>query len=216
MAIIVLPFVIAVTTLIGIVADYRRARTAVYVFKPLSTVLIIALAALAQPAECTYQVLIIIGLVFSLGGDVSLMLPEEPRSYFIPGLVSFLIAHLFYVGAFSMCASWAGVDALILVPFVLFGIGTAAYLWPHLGPMKVPVACYIVVILAMGWRAGVRSHADIPMTGAVCALVGAILFIASDLFLAINRFARPFPAARAIVLGTYFSAQTLIALSVHL
>ncbi len=217
MVIIVLPFVIAVTMLISIVAEYRRARTVVYVFKPLSTVLIITLAALAQPAECTYQVLIIIGLVFSLAGDVFLMLPEEPRSFFVPGLVVFLIAHLFYIVAFCLGGGWSSKDLLVALPFLAFGIGTAAYLWPSLGAMRAPVALYILVILAMGWRSGVRIYAvDAPMPGAVIALVGAVLFIFSDLILALNRFVRPFASARATNLTTYFAGQTCIALSVHM
>jgi uncharacterized membrane protein YhhN len=44
-------------------------------------------------------------------------------------------------------------------------------------------------------------------------MIGAILFLVSDSVLAINRFAKPFRAAEALLLTTYFAAQTLIALS---
>jgi uncharacterized membrane protein YhhN len=213
---ILLAVVITITATINIVAEYRGPRSAVYFFKPLTTVLIIALAAVAEQASVTYQWLIVAGLVFSLAGDVFLMLPETPRSYFVPGLIVFLIAHVFYIGAFSLGVHWSGGDALVLLPFVAFGIGTGAYLWRHLGPMKGPVAVYIVVILAMGWRAGARIGVDgIGTTGAVLALVGAILFILSDLILALNRFVRPFRSARATNLTTYWGGQLLIALSVH-
>ncbi len=40
---------------------------------------------------------------FSLGGDVFLMLPGD---YFIPGLASFLVAHLFYIALFRQGVGW--------------------------------------------------------------------------------------------------------------
>jgi len=216
MAPYVLPSIVAVTALIDIVAVYRETRTVAYVFKPLSTVLIITLALLAQQADRTYQTLIVVGLLFSLAGDVFLMLPERPRSYFVPGLVAFLFAQLVYIGAFSLGTHWAGIHLVILLPYALFGLVVGTYLWPRLGAMKAPVVLYMIVILGMGWRAGVRVHAaDVPITGAVFALVGAVVFILSDLSLAVNRFARPFKAAEAVILSTYFTAQTFIALSLH-
>ena len=45
-----------------------------------------------------YAGFILAGLVFSLAGDVFLMLPSDQ---FMAGLVSFLIAHLFYIAAFT-------------------------------------------------------------------------------------------------------------------
>ncbi len=217
MVAVIFPIVIALVMTLEIVAEYRGPRKMVYVLKPMTTVLILALAALAGQADRTYQTLILIGLACSLSGDVCLMLPEQPRSYFIPGLVSFLIAHLFYIGAFSMGVPWTTTGWLILAPFVVFGLAVGARLWSHLGPMKGPVAAYIVVILAMGWRAGARIEApDVGTADAVVALVGAVLFIVSDLILALNRFVRPFASARATNLTTYFAAQTCIALSLHL
>jgi alkylglycerol monooxygenase len=42
-------------------------------------------------------------LVASLAGDVFLMLPG---AYFIPGLASFLVAHLFYISLFRQGVPW--------------------------------------------------------------------------------------------------------------
>jgi uncharacterized membrane protein YhhN len=50
--------------------------------------------------------------------------------------------------------------------------------------------------------------------GALSAALGALLFVASDSLLAFNRFVGKFAAASALVLGTYYAAQWLIALSV--
>ncbi len=62
--------------------------------------------------------------------------------------------------------------------------------------------------LAVGRSLGSMS------AGTAAAAIGALLFMASDAMLAINRFRRPFRLAQAAVLGCYFAGQLLIALSV--
>jgi uncharacterized membrane protein YhhN len=49
---------------------------------------------------------------------------------------------------------------------------------------------------------------------ALLAMLGAILFLASDAALAIDRFRSPLPSRDLIVMGIYWPAQLLIALSV--
>ncbi len=56
----------------------------IYVVKPFSTLLVIAVAALglgAAPADKTYIWLVITGLLLSLGGDVALMPPDSNRKF---------------------------------------------------------------------------------------------------------------------------------------
>jgi iron(III) transport system permease protein len=91
---------VAISAFIHIRAEYRGPRRNVYIFKPLTTSLIILTALLLPDAvPAPYKWLIIAGLLFSLGGDVFLMLPQDR---FVFGLVSFLIAHLFYIAAFTL------------------------------------------------------------------------------------------------------------------
>src|SRR3972149_11827785 len=73
----------------------------VLLWKSLSTLLIILIAALSflQPNHDTgYSILILIGLLLSLAGDVLLSFPS-PRTFLV-GLVAFLFAHLAYIAAF--------------------------------------------------------------------------------------------------------------------
>jgi len=65
----------------------------------------------------------------------------------------------------------------------------------------------------MAGQAAGRWHA-LGGDAALSAAMGAALFVVSDSALAINRFRAPFRAERALTLGTYWTAQTLIALSV--
>ena len=195
---------------IHIRAEYRGPRQRIYIFKPLTMLLIGLVAILGQGAPPFYKVMIITGLVFSIMGDVFLMPPSDR---FVAGLVAFLIAHLFYIGAFVPAIGafrwWP------LVPFALFGLGVYLYLAPSLGKLKLPVLLYVGVIMVMAWVAWER-WLQTGQSGALLAAFGAVLFVISDTILALNRFRVPFKSARFFNLTTYFTAQWLIAGSVGL
>jgi uncharacterized membrane protein YhhN len=138
-----------------------------------------------------------------------------PRERFLLGLASFALAHASYCVAFVAGVRWAGFQWIVLVP-MLIGAWMLWYIWPGLTPrLRVPASIYTLVIVAMASLAGYRL-AVVGSSGALAAGVGAALFLCSDAVLAINRFRRPFVLAQAVVLGTYFAAQILIALSVGL
>jgi uncharacterized membrane protein YhhN len=204
-----LSILVAVSALLTVRAEDAGARRRVYVFKPLAVVFVILIALhtkFATPGP--YKILIVVGLLFSLAGDVFLMLP---RDRFVAGLCSFLCAHLCYVAAFASdgglaLSVWAGAALLV------YGASMLGLLWPRLGSLKGPVAVYVAVILLMAWLASSRYVGAGP-AGSGLAAAGAWLFAASDTLLAWNRFRGGFRAAQALVLGTYFAAQWLIALS---
>jgi uncharacterized membrane protein YhhN len=199
--------VLAVATITASLAGWSAG---VYVFKPLATLVVLAMA-LTAPALPTarYRGLIAAGLSLSLVGDVLLMLPGD---CFVQGLVAFLAAHLCYIRAFT---SHGGkrVPRWWLLPIAGFGALMLTVLRPGLGGMLVPVGCYVAVILVMFWQAAgrwwvTRSH------GAALAALGAAAFVVSDGSLAVNRFRAPFSLAVPVVLGTYYLAQLLISWSV--
>jgi len=187
-----------------------RQRWQVYAFKPLATLLILALALSLSPARPDYQWAIAAGLVLSTAGDVFLMLP---RDRFVAGLASFLLAHLCYLRAFSIEVPF-GAGLLLWLPFFAAGGMVVALVWPGLKPaLRGPVVVYVIVIAAMAGQATGRWYVSGSMV-ALAAAVGAGLFVVSDAVLAIDRFRWPFRAARAVTLATYWAAQLLIAISV--
>jgi uncharacterized membrane protein YhhN len=209
-----MPFLLSLLALVSTAlllrAEYAGDRGQVYVFKPLTTTLIVTLALAApSPVSSFYQGAIVLGLLVSLAGDVFLMLPSDR---FVAGLASFLVAHVCYIAAFLSVAGLS-LSVMVLVPFVLYGGVLLRVLWPHLGRLRGPVLLYAAVLLVMGWQAA-EQHLTVPSTGTLLALVGAMFFVVSDSVLAFNRFVRPFRAAQAVVLSTYFVAQGMIALSV--
>ena len=199
------------SAILHIWAEYHALRIQIYVFKPLTMVFIFLIAILKTKESPTfYAFAIIAGLVCSMAGDTFLMLPSDQ---FIPGLVSFLVAHLFYIAAFTHGRKVRSIP-WTLIPFTLYGILIYGILSPYLGGLNVPVAVYIAVILVMGWRAW-EGWSQTGEKTALLAFFGAFLFIISDSILALNRFREPFIVARALNLSTYFTAQWLIALSIR-
>jgi uncharacterized membrane protein YhhN len=190
---------IAVSALLEIAAETTGHRRSVYLLKPLTTGLIVVLAATTpQAVSGFYRTTVVLGLLFSVAGDVFLMLPGDR---FVQGLASFLVAHICYIVAFSSVAgSLSALGGLFLLGWGAFLLGV---LWARLGAYRVPVAVYAVVLLMMAWTAIAARVA-----------VGALLFVASDSALALERFGRKHRWAQTMVLSTYFAAQLLIALSV--
>lgn len=208
--IVLLTVLTAISATLHIRAEYMGPVYQIYIFKPLTMVLILLIALqIRRVVSSRYKTLVIVGLLFSLGGDIFLMLPMD---MFIPGLVSFLIAHLFYIAAFG-AGFWRHSTWWTFLPFAGYAVVVLGLLGPHLGAMLLPVTVYLVVIMTMAWRAWERWLQTRQKT-ALLAFIGAILFVTSDSVLAFDKFRAPFEAARLLTLVPYFAAQWFIALSI--
>jgi uncharacterized membrane protein YhhN len=210
MLIIILTALIVCSAGLTIYGERSGPRALVYLCKPLTVVLIILIALQSRhTTPAFYQWMIVAGLLFSLAGDVFLMLP---RDRFIAGLFSFLVAHICYIAAFGFDGGSAS-PLWSAAPFLFYGGAMLRLLLPWLGKMKVPVIVYMLVISIMAWLALTRWLAT-EEQGRLLALSGALLFIVSDSILALNRFKGRVSHAQLLILGTYFAAQLLIALSI--
>jgi uncharacterized membrane protein YhhN len=191
-------------------AESRGPRWQVYLFKPLTTAILLLLAVLAPPAQgARYQAAIGLGLGFSLVGDVLLMLPVDR---FVAGLASFFLAHVAYVAAFTARVP-LGARPGLLLPLLVVAALLLQAIRPGLGKFRPAVVLYAAMMVLMVWTAWGRQGAR-PGTASLLAGIGAALFMVSDALLALNRFGRPFRNAQALVMTTYVAAQALIALSV--
>lgn len=200
---------VIISALMHLKAEYFGPKRNAYLFKPLTMLLIILIAARAKNSVSEfYRYAILAGLVCSLAGDIFLMLPRER---FIAGLFSFLLAHLFYIAAFMYEGTHAS-GLLYALPFLVYGAVMLRVLMPGLGSMKTPVIIYMLVIILMAWSA-LNRWLQTGQEGSALAFTGALLFVISDSILALNRFKRRFPSAQLYIMSTYFMAQWLIALS---
>ncbi len=155
----------------------------------------------------------VIGLVFGAGGDVALMF--RGRKSFLAGLVLFLIGHVAYVVA---CAQVLGPENWLtgwIAVGIVFGGTVLAYLWSHLGSMRIPVITYTVVIMAMLVGAISVWRGDTALSDRASALlvIGAAVFAGSDVGVARQRFVVESFANRAVGLPAYYCGQLCIAWS---
>jgi uncharacterized membrane protein YhhN len=177
-----------------------------FVFKPLATLLVIAYAWPRGNAQPLVRRWVLVGLFLSLAGDIFLMWPTQG---FLPGLASFLLAHLAYLWAFTRARRLAAMPLPFVVYAALAG-GILAWLWPDVPTgLRIPVAAYVVCLAAMAAQAAVLWRGGVER-GAVLAL-GGLLFVCSDALLATNKFSVPLPAASLWILSTYWAAQWCIA-----
>jgi uncharacterized membrane protein YhhN len=208
-----IPF-LAVTVTVLVWAEFRGNRRLVYLVKPASTLLVIAVALLSlltPDADLSFTLWVTAGLVLSLGGDVALMIKTDRA--FLAGLVLFLLAHIVYSIGFTLPNGFHPQDVVSAAVLLGVAILVYRYLRPGLGSMQGPVMFYILIICLMVNRAISTFYGDVFTTAQAWLLTtGAMLFWLSDLVLAVNRFRHPFEANR-LSLFLYFGGQLLIALS---
>lgn len=210
MLISILLALILVSALLAILADWGKRGPAFFVFKPLTSVLVIALA-LAWPDSqaAPYPALILGGLAFCLLGDVLLM--GEGTRPFIAGLLAFLVGHLAFAAAFVL-----GVDQLMPPDWswllVLAGVPMFGLLIWRADGLRVPVAVYGAVLLCMLLLAAAR-HQELGDAAALRALLGALLFVLSDSLLAIRKFLQPRIDLQPPLLLSYWAGIALIGIS---
>jgi uncharacterized membrane protein YhhN len=199
----------------AIACELTGRRRGLYVFKPLTMAFVLATFAAGGGAVSPGRYLVGAALVASLVGDVFLMFPDR---HFVAGLVSFLVAHVFYIAAFGMrvaAVNGAARHGVLWVPLAVlatYAVVMFRYLRPKLGALEVPVGVYVGVITLMGWLAAAAFALSGDARSAT-TFAGAVLFMASDSLLAVNRFRRPFRGAEGYILATYFAGQWLIAAS---
>lgn len=151
------------------------------------------------------------GLVFSLAGDIFLMLPHDK---FIAGLVSFLAAHVCYLIGFVTYGLVFDFAVLILLVVILITAGqiflriSAGLRSRNLEKLILPVFIYSVVISLMLLSAlTTLVRPNWRFSSAALAAAGGILFFLSDVLLAWNRFISPLPGGRVISISAYHLGQ---------
>ncbi|MCE3220848.1 lysoplasmalogenase [Vibrio diabolicus] len=201
--------VVVVLAFIHIISIRKGSKWLFYVSKPLPVLCMLGILIQSPAYPMLYAHWILIGLSLSLLGDVLLMLP---RDKFITGLVLFCSAHLSYSYGFAIMSAWHFTPWL---PITLFGLGVCFY-WlfrPDLGQEKLPVASYILILMTMCWAA-IEYYLSGKTQSSSFAVLGSFIFIVSGTVLAFERFGGRSVFSRQVVMVTYYSAQTLMVMSV--
>lgn len=174
-----------------------------FLTKPLLMPVLIGVVWLEGP-KVSFKWPLILALLFSWAGDLFLMF--DRASFFVFGLGSFLLAHLVYIFIYRKSVK---VSLLKVLPFVGFvGLFCFGVLWNKLSDeMTIPVYIYMLVISTMAYLASCR---DVNVKSFENVLVGAVLFVISDAFIAVNEFVQPVLWPSFWVMSTYGLAQFLI------
>ena len=204
------PWYVLVMAIVNWVAVEKKWKRVEYIAKP-GTMILLLLWIVLNGSLGGPMIWFFLGVIFSMGGDIFLMLPGN---FFLPGLISFLLAHIMYIGGLNSSApyiNWQGVIFLVGIAAIiawLYGRLAAALERKGQQAMKLPVLVYSLVISLMvfsalmtGWRDGWQG---LP---AVLVSIGAIFFYASDSMLAWDRFVQPLSHARLRVMVTYHLGQ---------
>ena len=208
-------FVAIILLICLLYSEKKENRTGLLITKTLLSSLFILTVLVQNHSIPGYFYSLLVGLIFCLGGDIFLALPQK-RMFFL-GLVSFLFGHIFYIFSFFYVAQaslWTWVGSLIVLV-----ISGWVYFWlrPHLGSMNLPVLLYVIVITVMvSGACSVLGDSNLHRPGRIMVFSGALSFYFSDVFVARDRFLKNEFLNRLIGLPMYYTGQFLLAFSVWL
>ncbi len=185
-----------------------------FIFKPLLLIwLSFYFYWFARNKFSSYTKLIFAGFVFSWVGDVFLIFEGSGEEYFLMGLGSFLVTHIFYITAFINSVkgkkSFIKKHPVIILPFVIVLIVNLYMLYPKLNSLFIPVAIYACTIMTMVLCAVNRKFA-VGKQNFGMIFLGGILFMVSDSAISTAKFLSPFPYSEVFIMVTYIAAQYLI------
>jgi uncharacterized membrane protein YhhN len=198
----------------------RKWRTLEYICKP-AVMIILIIWLVQQGSLSNWMIWFVLGAIFSLAGDIFLMLPQN---LFLPGLVSFLLAHISYIVGINRTfppVTPIGVIFFIVVVIIAWRLYTQfrkGMEAKKVSKLKIPVLIYVIIISFMTlsalltfFREEWGIHSAILISG------GAILFFISDSIIAWERFVSPVSHGRLKTMITYHLAQAgiLIGAATH-
>lgn len=145
------------------------------------------------------KIMLVLALGFSLAGDIVLTLPVTLSLEV--GIGCFLLAHCCYIVLFLNSFKFNRLQLLYFLPVLLL-MGFVAYtMIPYLGALLIPVMIYFCVLMTMAFTAF-----QVKKEGLVIGS-GALLFLLSDMTLALGLFIYPQVDVRLFVMFTYYAAQ---------
>jgi uncharacterized membrane protein YhhN len=171
------------------------------ILKPLPILCLIIGVCLANIAFMI-KLFLVMALAWSLIGDIVLTLPITLQLEF--GIGSFFIAHCFYITLFLKSYQFNRLQFCYYIPVFVFMCCIAFILMPLLGGLLVPVLAYFIVLMTMVFTAFQVNDQRLAIGS------GALLFMCSDVTLALNLFLIPGMDARIFIMFTYYAAQFLL------
>ena len=208
--------------LLEVVIEFLGLSSGVFAVKPM----LMPLLALAFWQESIpkhpFKMILLVALFFSWIGDVTLLFQSHSPYYFILGLCAFLTVHVLYIWAMRPGLEYSLANRLrrivtlfailvltILLVFYFEREGNEAYS----GVVRYVVPLYSSVLALMVLAAAHQGSGSERYS--ILIFSGALLFMFSDLFIALRAFSNALAFLSAsitsgIIMATYILAQFLI------
>ncbi|MEZ5653434.1 MAG: lysoplasmalogenase [Burkholderiaceae bacterium] len=201
--------VCALAVLVLLIAERSSRPTARAAGKLVASTAFVLLAISFDAMASDYGLGILVALCLGWLGDALLLSARQPL--FLGGLAAFLVSHLCFATAFATRAIDGWVLTISAVASLVLGWCVLRWLRPHLAPaFRWPVVLYVVAILVMLTTAVSLSAA----IGRWEPALGALVFAASDLAVARDRFVCPGFVNSVWGLPAYYFAQVVMAVSI--
>lgn len=196
--------------LLNWIAAINNNRKLFVITKPLVMVLLIGFFVVSG-GVIQEGLWFLFALVFSLAGDILLMLPP---GWFISGLVAFFMAQVTYLIGFNhQLPSFKYILLVALVMLIPVGLVLIVLLklrseQRELRKLSLPIVCYVLLLAGMAGSAILTLLKPTwSFFYAILAAVGGILFMISDMTLAYDKFVRRLKHSQVFVMTTYHLAQ---------
>jgi uncharacterized membrane protein YhhN len=203
---------VAVFGTLAIIGSETKRRWLLALAKPIATASLLLIV--GPPPTYTVEKLVAFGIIFSIIGDVLLVIEGE-RAFFA-GTSAFLTAQILYAAAFWSLRSPERPIAPVAGVVVVVSALLVANLWRPAGTLRPAVAVYAVAITLMVVTALGTLGGPMHPLAALCAASGAVLFYISDATLAWSKFRKPVPHAAFLTMGVYWLGQIGIALAARI
>lgn len=206
-----LAFIIICFTGCGLLlfAERRDLNVLRWISKITASSCFILIALTLADVSSAYANWMILGFIASFLGDILLIKNKSDRTFQL-GIVSFGIAHGFFLVAFIIEGELGVRFAITSILALFLMIATQRWLQPKLeSKFKILTLAYIVLIGGMvslsgfAWQGSFRNG----------IIIGAVLFAMSDIFVAREKFIQSEFKNKLIGLPLYYLAQIFLALS---
>lgn len=198
----ILFFAVSIIEITGVYLDSFLLQT---IFKPM---IMLSLMALYYFSVSKKNNLYLLALAFSFLGDVFLL---DKNNMFIYGIAAFLVTQVLYIYIIVKQMEKPSFFHKYLYAFLFanYVVYLIVLLKPNLGEMLYPVVIYGVTIAIFGWVATL-NYVTKRTKLTLVLMLGAVLFIASDSMIALNKFHESKTFYSITIMSTYVLAQYLI------
>jgi len=221
-----LPLIFAVISSLMPVITQKTGLSAKYGFKMkmLCAFMYLVTGVLSAVAVCratVYSLLILVALISGVLGDF--FLSYNGDKYFPVGVLFFALGHIVYSVTFLFVGEMRAIDyivpVLIMTVILFIPIVFIIKAKIDLGKLEILILIYGLILLfffVCGVAKGIIAIRNGNLSFGLCMLLGASLFIASDIMLGLKSGGMKLPKIfRHAVTYTYFPAQTFFALSIY-